>query len=406
MAFPPLNEQMDLILRGAEETISVEDLERKVVRSIRTETPLIIKEGFDPTAPDIHLGHAVSIRKLKHFQDLGHTVVFLIGDFTALVGDPSGRSKIRPRMTPDEVEKNAETYCAQVFKILDRKKTQVRFNSEWLGKLSSYDFLALASHYTVARMLERDDFDKRFKSQTPIAVLEFLYPLLQAYDSVALKADVELGGTDQKFNLLLGRTIQECYQQEAQVCLMMPLLAGTDGIEKMSKSLGNFIGINESPEEIYGKTMSIPDNLIHPFFKLCTDIPSRDLEKINSDLMQGCKNPRDHKRWLACELVTLYHSREAATRADENFDKLFRKKQVPDEITEYICDDANPITISRLIAQVGGAASNSEARRLIEGGGVQVDGQRVTDPMMQVTIDRPILLKVGKRFFIRVRPKD
>jgi len=405
MIFPPLNEQMDLILRGAEETISVEDLERKLAHSIQTETPLIIKEGFDPTAPDIHLGHTVSIRKLKHFQDLGHTVVFLIGDFTGLVGDPSGRSKIRPRMTTDEIKKNAETYCAQVFKILDRKKTQVRFNSEWLGKLSSYDFLALASFYTVARMLERDDFDKRFKSQIPIAILEFLYPLLQAYDSVALKADVELGGTDQKFNLLLGRTIQECYQQEAQVCLMMPLLVGTDGVEKMSKSLGNFIGINESPEEIYGKTMSIPDNLIHPFFKLCTDVPAGDLEKIRAELAEGRVNPRDHKRRLACELVALYHSREAATRADENFDRLFRKKEVPDEISEYLYDDANPVAISRLIAQVGGAASNSEARRLIEGGGVQMDGQRVTDPMAQVTIDRPILLKVGKRFFIRVRPR-
>jgi tyrosyl-tRNA synthetase len=406
MSFPPLKEQMDLILRGAEETISVEDLERKVVRSIRTDTPLIIKEGFDPTAPDIHLGHTVSIRKLKHFQDLGHTVVFLIGDFTALVGDPSGRSKIRPRMTPDEVERNAETYCTQVFKILDRKKTQVRFNSEWLGKFTSYDFLALASYYTVARMLERDDFTKRFNSQTPIAILEFLYPLLQAYDSVALKADVELGGTDQKFNLLLGRTIQECYQQEAQVCMMMPLLVGTDGVEKMSKSLGNFIGINESPEEIYGKTMSIPDNLIHPFFKLCTDIPSKDLEKIQSDLTKGRVNPRDYKRQLACELAALYHSRQAANQADENFDKLFRKKEVPDEVGEYVYDGANPIAISRLIAQVGGATSNSEARRLIEGGGVQMDGNRVTDPIAQITIDRPILLKVGKRFFIRVRPES
>ncbi|MFH1012004.1 MAG: tyrosine--tRNA ligase [bacterium] len=397
---------MDRILRGAEEVVSAEDLERKVARSIQTDTPLIIKEGFDPTAPDIHLGHAVTIRKLKHFQELGHTVVFLIGDFTGLVGDPSGRSKIRPRMTLAEVEKNAETYRTQVFKILDPKRTQVRFNSEWLGRLTSYDFLALTSYSTVARMLERDDFDKRYKSQAPIAILEFLYPLLQAYDSVALKADVELGGTDQKFNLLLGRTIQECYEQEPQVCLMMPLLVGTDGVEKMSKSLGNYIGINDSPDEIFGKTMSIPDTLIHPSFKLCTQVPAQELKTIEADLTQGRVNPRDHKRRLANELVTLYYSHEMAREAEEKFDRLFRKKELPDDIKDYVYEGENPIALSRLIARVGGASSGSEARRLIEGGGVQIDGQRVTDSLAQVIIEHPILLKVGKRFFLRVRPKD
>ncbi len=406
MSFPPLNEQMDLLLRGVEEVVSAEDLERKVARSIQTNQPLVIKEGFDPTAPDIHLGHTVSIRKLKHFQDLGHTVVFLIGDFTGLVGDPSGRSKVRPRMTQAEVKRNADTYRTQVFKILDPQKTQVRFNSEWLGKLTSYDFLALTSFYTVARMLERDDFEKRYKSQTPIAVLEFLYPLMQAYDSVALKADVELGGTDQKFNLLLGRTIQECYQQEPQVCMMMPLLVGTDGVDKMSKSLGNYIGINDSPDEIYGKTMSVPDNLIHPYFRLCTQVSIKDLERIEADLTQDRVNPRDHKRWLARELVTLYYSQEAAQEAEEKFDRLFRKKEMPDEIKEYLYDGDSPVTISRLVAQVGGAASGSEARRLIEGGGVQVDGQRVTNPLEEIVVDRPMLLKVGKRFFVRVRPKN
>jgi tyrosyl-tRNA synthetase len=406
MPFPPLNEQMDLILRGAEEVISVEELERKVAASIRTDTPLVIKEGFDPTAPDIHIGHAVSIQILKHFQDIGHTVIFLIGDFTALVGDPSGRSKIRPRMTRSEVDANAETYRAQIFKILDRKKTQVRFNSEWLGELTSYDFLELASYYTVARMLERDDFDKRFKSQTPIAILEFLYPLLQAYDSVALKADVELGGTDQKFNLLLGRTIQEYYKQEPQVCLMLPLLAGTDGVEKMSKSLNNYIGINEPPGEIYGKTMSIPDTLIHPYFKLCTQVSGQDLDRIEADLVAERVNPRDHKQWLARELVTLYHSAEEAVQAEREFDKLFRKKEVPDEVAEFIYDGENSIAIARLVALVGGAASNSEARRLTEAGAVQIDSEKVTDPLKVITIDHPILVKVGKRFFIRVRPRS
>ncbi len=406
MSLPPLNEQMDLILRGTEEVISVENLEQKVARSIKTNKPLIVKEGFDPTAPDIHIGHAVSIRKLKHFQDLGHTVVFLIGDFTALVGDPSGRSKIRPRMTREEVKQNAETYRMQVFKILDPKKTQVRFNSEWLGSLTSYDILALTSYYTVARMLERDDFEKRFKSQTPIAVLEFLYPLMQAYDSVALKADVELGGTDQKFNLLLGRTIQENYGQEPQVCMMLPLLVGTDGVEKMSKSLHNYIGINESADEIYGKTLSIPDEQIYPYFQLCTQIPARELETIQKDLTEQRVNPRDHKRRLARELVRLYYSEQAALQAEESFDKLFRKKEVPDDIEEYLYDGENPITVSGLIALVGGAASKSAARRLVEGGGVQLDGRKVSDPLEQIIIDKPMLLRVGKRFFKRVRPKD
>ena len=406
MSFPPLNEQMDLILRGVEEVISAENLEKKIARAIKTDTPLIVKEGFDPTAPDIHIGHAVSIRKLKHFQDLGHTVVFLIGDFTALVGDPSGRSKIRLRMTREEVKQNAETYRNQVYKILNPEKTQVRFNSEWLGKLSSYDILALTSYYTVARMLERDDFEKRFKSQTPIAVLEFLYPLLQAYDSVALKADVELGGTDQKFNLLLGRTIQENYGQEPQVCMMLPLLVGTDGVEKMSKSLNNYIGINESPDEIYGKAMSIPDEQICNYSGLCTQIPKEELERIRRDLAEKCVNPRDCKRRLARELVRFYYSEQEALQAEENFDKLFRKKEIPDEIDEFLYDGENPITISGLIALVGGASSKSAARRLVEGGGVQLESRKVSDPLEKIFIDKPILLRVGKRFFKRVRPKD
>jgi len=404
LKFPPVKEQLDILLRGVEETISVEDLERKLERSFRKGTPLIVKEGFDPTAPDLHIGHTVSIRKLKQFQDLGHQVVFLIGDFTGRVGDPSGRSKTRPPMTGEDIVRNAQTYKEQVFKILDANKTQVRFNSEWLGALSPYDFLRLTSHYTVARMLERDDFEKRFKSNQPIAILEFLYPLLQAYDSVALKSDVELGGTDQKFNLLLGRTLQEHFGVEPQVCLMLPLLPGTDGVDKMSKSLGNYIGIHESPQDIYGKTLSIPDEMIVFYFVLATDVPQNEIKQIADDLKNGRVNPRDPKRRLARELVTLYHSREAAESAEAEFDRIFSKKEVPDEIPEYTVAASGEIPVARLIVDSGGAKTNSEARRLIEGGGVQLDGGKISDPMQRITIDKPMLLKVGKRFFVKLIP--
>ena len=404
MKFPPVKEQLDLLLRGVEETILVEELERKLERSLKSGEPLIIKEGFDPTAPDLHIGHTVTIRKLRQFQELGHQVVFLIGDFTGRVGDPSGRSKTRPAMTGEEIERNARTYKDQVFKILDPKTTQVRFNSEWLGALSPYDFLRLTSHYTVARMLERDDFDKRFKSGQPIAILEFLYPLLQAYDSVALRADVELGGTDQKFNLLLGRTVQEHCGIEPQVCMMLPLLAGTDGVEKMSKSLDNTIGIYEPPQEIYGKTLSIPDELIVPYFVLATDVPQSEIARIAEELKLGRTNPRDPKRRLARELVTLYHSREAAEQAEVAFDRLFAKKEVPEEVRDFAVTARESLPLARLIVECGGATTNSEARRLIEGGGVQLAGEKIADPMLKIRVDRPILLKVGKRFFARLVP--
>jgi tyrosyl-tRNA synthetase len=402
--FPAVKEQLDWILRGAEEVIQVEDLERKLTRSFVSGQPLIVKEGFDPTAPDLHVGHSVSIRKLKQFQDLGHQVVFVIGDFTGRVGDPSGRSKTRPAMTGEDIEKNAQTYREQVFKILDPQKTQIRFNSEWLGALSPYDFLRLTSHYTVARMLERDDFEKRFKSNQPIAILEFMYPLLQAYDSVALNADVELGGTDQKFNLLLGRTLQEHFGIEPQVCLMLPLLIGTDGADKMSKSLGNYIGINEPPQEIYGKTLSIPDEQIVPYLVLATDVPKTEIEAIASELKSGSINPRDPKRRLARELVTLYHSREAAEQAEADFDRVFAKKDVPEEISDFRVPPGEEHPLAKLIVDSGGAKTNSEARRLIQGGGVQLDGQKIDDVMMRVTVERPVLLKVGKRFFVRLVP--
>lgn len=404
MKFPPVKEQLDLLLRGVEETILVEDLERKLERSRKSGEALIIKEGFDPTAPDLHIGHTVTIRKLRQFQELGHQVIFLIGDFTGRVGDPSGRSKTRPAMTGEEIKRNAQTYRDQVFKILDPKKTQVRFNSEWHGALSPYDFLQLTTHYTVARMLERDDFDKRFKSGQPIAILEFLYPLLQAYDSVALRADVELGGTDQKFNLLLGRTVQEHYGIEPQVCMMLPLLAGTDGVEKMSKSLDNYIGIYEPPQEIYGKTLSIPDELIIPYFVLATDVPQNEIARIAEELKEGRTNPRDPKRRLARELVALYHTREAAEQAEAAFDRLFTKKEVPEDVRDFAVTAGESLPLARLIVECAAAASNSEARRLIEGGGVQLEGERVSDPMLRILVDRPMLLKVGKRFFVRLVP--
>jgi tyrosyl-tRNA synthetase len=404
MRFPPVKEQMDVLLRGVDEIISADDLERKLARSLAEQKPLIVKEGFDPTAPDLHIGHTVSIRKLKQFQDLGHQVVFLIGDFTGRVGDPSGRSKTRPPMTSEDIERNAQTYREQVFKILDPQKTAVRFNSEWLGTLSPYDFLRLTSHYTVARMLERDDFEKRYKANLPIAILEFMYPLLQAYDSVALKSDVELGGTDQKFNLLLGRTLQEHFGIEPQVCLMLPLLPGLDGVEKMSKSLGNYIGIHEPAKEIYGKTMSIPDGMIVPYFTLASDVPTADIKRMAEELQHDRVNPRDAKRRLARELVALYHSPEAAQQAETDFDKLFTQKEIPEVVPDFIMANHEGLALAKLIVDCGGAKSTSEARRLIEGGGVQLDGVKVDDPMQHVQVDNPVLLKVGKRFFIRLVP--
>lgn len=404
MPFPPVKEQLDLLLRGVEEVISVEDLERKLERSARTNTPLIVKEGFDPTAPDLHLGHTVSIRKLRQFQQLGHTVVFLIGDFTGRVGDPTGRSKTRPAMTEEDIQRNAETYREQVFKILDSQRTQIRFNSEWLGALSPYDFIRLTSHYTVARMLERDDFEKRYKAGQPIAILEFMYPLLQAYDSVALKSDVELGGTDQKFNLLLGRTLQEHFGLEPQVCMMLPLLIGLDGKEKMSKSLGNYIGIHESPQQIYGKTLSIPDELIVSYFTLATDVPAAEIRELAEGMRSGRINPRDPKRRLARELVALYHSPEAAEQAEAEFDKVFARKEVPDEVPEYRVAADGEIALARLIVDAGGAKTSGEARRLIEGGGVQLGGEKVADSRAHVRISQPVLLKVGKRFFVKLIP--
>ena len=402
--FPPLNEQMDLLLRGISEVVPEEEFEKKIAKSIKNNQPLIIKQGFDPSAPDLHLGHTVSIRKLKQFQDLGHTVNFVIGDFTGLVGDPTGRNLMRPRMTREDIAENAKTYENQVYKILDPQKTIVRFNSDWLGKLDIYQVLELTARHTVARMLERDDFEKRYRDGKPIAILEFLYPLFQAYDSVELKCDVELGGTDQKFNLLLGRHLQHEFGQPGQIVFLMPLLVGTDGTDKMSKSLGNYIGIDDPPSEIYGKTLSIPDEQIYPYFELTTNISMDELRKVKEELEGRKVNPRDLKRRLARTIVTIYHDEEKALKAEQDFDKLFIKKEIPDDIPENTYPRGE-IMICKLISELGLTSSSGEAKRMIKQGGVKIDDKKINDPAAFITIDSPFVLKVGKRRMVKVIPE-
>ncbi|MEJ5304342.1 MAG: tyrosine--tRNA ligase [Ignavibacteria bacterium] len=400
--FPPLNEQLDLIQRGTEEIIPIEELEIKIKRSIETGIPLNIKLGADPSRPDLHLGHTVVLKKLRHFQDLGHQAILIIGDFTGMIGDPTGRSKTRPPLTLEETREFGKTYFEQASKVIDGKKAKIVYNSEWLAKMTFEDVIKLASKYTVARMLERDDFEKRYKNGEPISIHEFLYPLAQAMDSVAIKADVELGGTDQKFNLLVGRDIQREYGQEPQVILTMPILPGTDGIEKMSKSLDNYIGISEPPEEIYGKTMSIPDSLIYTYFELVTDVSKEELMKIKQQLSDPSINPRDLKRKLARTIVEQYYSKEAAHQAEENFDKIFVRKEIPEEVNEVFIDKASASNIISLLRAVGAAPSNSEARRLVEQGGVSINGEKISNVNAQLQIQNESILKVGKRKFYKL----
>ncbi len=408
MAELSVDAELELLKRGTAEIINEETLRAKLAQARSARRPLRVKLGTDPSAPDIHLGHAVVYRKLKQFQDLGHDVYFLIGDFTGRIGDPTGKSEARPALTKEEVEANAHTYEEQLAKILDPGKIKVVFNSSWLSPLTFEDVIRLASKYTVARMLERDDFAKRYAEQRPIFVHEFFYPLMQGYDSVALRADVELGGTDQKFNLLVGRELQREYGQEPQVALMMPLLVGTDGVNKMSKSLGNYIGINELPAEMYGKTMSIPDALMVPYFELTTELPMAEVRRLEKGLDEGSLHPRDVKRRLAREIVQLYHGRQAAAEAEAQFDRLFRQKEVPDELPEVRVDRAelNPagrMWVVRLLNRCGLAKSNGEARRLVEQGGVKVDGGAVSDPEAEVVLEDGSVVQVGKRRFVRLR---
>ena len=403
--FPSVNEQMDVIRRGVEEIIPEDELVKKIESSIKLNKPLIVKEGFDPTAPDLHIGHMVTIGKLKQFQDLGHNVVFLIGDFTGLVGDPSGKSETRKMMTREEIDKNAETYKEQIFKVLNPNKTVIRFNSEWLGKMTIYDFLELSSKYTVARMLERDDFKKRYDNNQNISILEFLYCLLQGYDSVALKSDVELGGTDQKFNLLAARNIQKRHDVEPQVIITMPLLLGTDGVEKMSKSLGNYVGINEPPSEMYGKILSISDELIIPYFILATDVKALEIEDMEKSINSKDVNPRDLKRTLAREIITLYHGKTNALAAEKEFDKVFITKQIPSNLTEFKISKNEKIWIVKLLTSTNMSKSSSEARRLIKQGGVSIDGNKINDTEMDIEFSKEAVLKVGKKRFLKIVPE-
>lgn len=401
MAFPGINEQMDVIKRGTVEVLPEDELVKKLERSLKTNKPLIIKQGFDPTAPDIHLGHTVGIRKLRHFQELGHQVVVIIGDYTAMVGDPSEKNTTRPRLTHEEVMEHAKTYQEQFFKILDKEKTIIRYNGEWFAKLNFAEIMELASKFTVARMLERDDFAKRYAAQQPISIHEFFYPLMQGYDSVMIEADVELGATEQKFNLVIGRNIQREYGQEPQVILTLPVLEGLDGKQRMSKSIGNYIGIDEPPKEIYGKAMSIPDDLIYRYFELVTDVDQAELNEIHKQLQDPSINPRDVKKYLSRTLVRMYYDQDAARQAEKEFENIFVKKDLPDEIPEIPVTE-NKIRISDLLVQTNTAESKGQARRLIQGGAVSIDGNKINDPFYEVEIRNGQILKVGKRKFVKL----
>ena len=404
-----IDEQLAYLRKGTTEIIREEDLRAKLEKSAKTGKPLRVKLGADPTAPDIHLGHTVVIRKLRAFQDLGHTVIFLIGDFTGLIGDPSGKSATRPQLTRDEINANAETYKRQIFKLLDPEKTEIRFNSEWMDKLGSDGFIRLASHVTVKQILERDDFAKRLADEKPIALHELLYPLTQAYDSVALEADIELGGTDQKFNLLMGRNVQREYGQEAQVAVITPLLEGTDGVQKMSKSLGNYIGIDEPAFELiegratgmFGKVMSISDNLMWRYYELCTDLTEPEIGALRKSAESGERNPRDIKVELAKIIVADFHSVADARRAEEEFNRFFSLKEP--QFDPWAVKYGRYKLVDLLIA-TNLVVSKKEARRLIEQGGVSVDKERRTKPDYEVDLsgDQKVLLQIGRRLFLEV----
>ncbi len=399
--FLPVEEQLKIIGRGTVDLIPTEELKQKLERSYRTGKPLRIKQGFDPTAPDIHLGHTVGIRKLRQFQELGHQVVVIIGDYTGMVGDPSEKNSTRPRLTHEEVIENARTYEKQFFKILDRDKVEVRYNGEWFSQMSFAEIMALASKFTVARMLERDDFSKRYGNQQPISIHEFFYPLMQGYDSVMIQADVEIGATEQKFNLVIGRQIQKEYGQESQVVLTLPVLEGIDGVQRMSKSLGNYIGIDELPEEMFGKTMRIPDNLIYSYFELVTDVDLDELKKIGNQLENQTVNPVVVKRYLARTIVRMYHGQKEAEAAEAHFDLIHKEHEVPDDIPEYRLTGQSQRLID-IMLEAGLVGGKGEARRLIRQGGVKIDGEAVSDELLELSGTGEKILKVGKRKFLKV----
>ncbi len=422
--FPAVAEQMAYIKKGSAEIIREPELVAKLERSLKTGKPLRVKAGFDPTAPDLHLGHTVLMRKLKHFQDLGHTVIFLIGDFTGMIGDPTGRSATRPPLTREQIEQNAETYKSQVFKLLDPNKTMVYFNSHWFSKFTAEEFIRLAAKFTVSQMLEREDFHKRFQEEKPIALHELLYPLAQGYDSVALEADVELGGTDQKFNLLVGRELQRAYSQESQVVLTMPILEGLDVVQKMSKSLGNAIGIHEPPLEMYGKIMSISDAMMWRYYELLTDVSITEIEKMQRESAAGRAHPMGLKKELAQRIVADFHSPEAANRAADDWGRQFQKNQAPEEMEEVEVqlgevtvpdavsggadrtlqeidlglDGAGAVVkVDKLIKAAGLAASVSEAGRKLKEKAVAIDGEVIQSPAVKVSVKEPFTLRVGRR---------
>jgi len=402
--FPPLKEQLDLIKKNTVEIIPEGELEKKLADSIKNKRQLIIKLGCDPSRPDLHIGHSIVLQKLRDFQDLGHKIILIVGDFTGMIGDPSGRNKTRPTLTLEETRINGKTYVEQATKILSTKNLEIRYNSEWLDAMKFSDVIKLASHYTVARILERDDFEKRFNKDEPISLHELLYPLSQAMDSVAIKSDVELGGTDQKFNLLVGRDIQQAYNMEPQVIITCELLEGTDGVEKMSKSMNNSINFTDSPKDIFGKTMSIPDSLIYKYFKLCTHIDTTELAKIKSTLEDKKTNPRDLKVRLGYELVKKYYDESSAREAQDEFEKIFVKKGIPEDIETLTISFDKAKILTDLITNSGLSDSNSNSRRLIQQGAVQIDGVKYTEWNLSMNgfLNRPLILKVGKMKFKKV----
>ncbi len=409
--FPPVEEQLEYIKKGAAEIIRESDLRERLTQSYQSGKPMRVKAGFDPTAPDLHLGHTVLLRKLKHFQDLGHTVIFLIGDFTGMIGDPTGRSATRPPLTREDVDRNAETYKTQVFKVLDAKKTVVDFNSRWFSKFSPEDFIRLAAKYTVSQMLEREEFHKRFQEEKPIALHELLYPLCQGYDSVALEADVELGGTDQRFNLLVGRELQRSYGQPPQIVLTTPIIEGTDGVQKMSKSYNNYIGINEPPREIYGKVMSISDTIMWRYYELLTDVSLNQIEQMKTDVAAGRQHPMELKKALARRIVQDFHSEHAAKEAEENWARQFQNDEVPENVEfqtisrKELQTSSNPpgvlstvIRVDKLLVSAGFVSSASEGQRKLKEKAVYIDGEMHSTQVATLGPgDTVLVLKLGKK---------
>ncbi|PIQ96853.1 MAG: tyrosine--tRNA ligase [Nitrospinae bacterium CG11_big_fil_rev_8_21_14_0_20_56_8] len=400
-----VEEQISIIRRGSTEIIDEKDLAGLLEKSIKSSRPLRVKAGFDPTAPDLHLGHTVLLHKMRQFQELGHEAIFLVGDFTGMIGDPTGRSETRKNLTVEEVRENAKTYLEQVYKILDKDRTTVAYNSEWMNAFNATDMIGLAAKYTVARMLERDDFQKRMNDNLPISIHELLYPLIQGYDSVALKADVELGGSDQKFNLLVGRDLQRAHGQPPQVILTMPLLEGTDGVRKMSKSYGNSIGLFDPPPEMFGKIMSIPDTLMWRYYELLSAAAAEELAQLRNLCESGKRNPKDAKVLLAREMVERYHSREEAERAAQEFENIFRKKNLPDAVPEEKSWGPDPRPICNVLAEYRLTESTSAARRLIDQGAVTLNGEKISDVNYPVNGNREQLFKVGKKRFLKILPR-